>query len=104
MAHPPHTVPPGDPPRMPKDRLQGQGVNCLGRRKGKQNPGHLQVEKTHAYERGVQKSVHPRSAEGQVGEKRWKASSCVWLFATPGIVAHQAPLSRGFSRQEYWSG
>ena len=24
--------------------------------------------------------------------------------ATPGTVAHQAPLSVGFSRQEYWSG
>ena len=29
--------------------------------------------------------------------------SCVWLFATLWIVAHQAPLSMGFSRQEYWS-
>ena len=28
----------------------------------------------------------------------------VWLFATPWTVAHQAPLSMGFSRQEYWSG
>ena len=26
------------------------------------------------------------------------------LFATPWMVAHQAPPSRGFSRQEYWSG
>ena len=25
-------------------------------------------------------------------------------FATLWIVAHQAPLSIGFSRQEYWSG
>ena len=30
--------------------------------------------------------------------------SCVWLFATPRTAAHQAPLSMGFSRQEYWSG
>ena len=30
--------------------------------------------------------------------------SYVWLFMTPGAVAHQAPLSMGFSRQEYWSG
>ena len=30
--------------------------------------------------------------------------SHVWLFATLGIVARQAPLSMGFSRQEYWSG
>ena len=25
-------------------------------------------------------------------------------FVTPWTVAHQAPLSVGFSRQEYWSG
>ena len=30
--------------------------------------------------------------------------SRVRLFATLGTVAHQAPLSMGFSRQEYWSG
>ena len=29
---------------------------------------------------------------------------CVWLFATLWIVACQAPLFMGFSRQEYWSG
>ena len=33
-----------------------------------------------------------------------KSLSCVWLFATPWTVAYQAPLSTGFSRQEYWSG
>ena len=37
-------------------------------------------------------------------------SLCVWmfspvqLFATPWTVVHQAPLSMGFSRQEYWNG
>ena len=30
--------------------------------------------------------------------------SCVQLFATLWIVAHQAALSMRFSRQEYWSG
>ena len=30
--------------------------------------------------------------------------SHVRLFATPRTVAHQAPLSVGFSRQDYWSG
>ena len=30
--------------------------------------------------------------------------SCVRLFETPWTVACQAPLSKGFSRQEYWSG
>ena len=30
--------------------------------------------------------------------------SRVQLFAVPWTVARQAPLSMGFSRQEYWSG
>ena len=30
--------------------------------------------------------------------------SHVPLFATLWAVAHQAPLSTGFPRQEYWSG
>ena len=30
--------------------------------------------------------------------------SCVRLFVTLQSVACQAPLSMGFSRQEYWSG
>ena len=29
--------------------------------------------------------------------------SHVWLFATLWTITHQAPLSMGFSRQEYWS-
>ena len=31
------------------------------------------------------------------------AQSCL-IFATPWSVAHQAPLSMGFSKQECWSG
>ena len=30
--------------------------------------------------------------------------SCVQLFETTWTVAHQAPLSMEFSRQEYWNG
>ena len=30
--------------------------------------------------------------------------SHIQLLATPWTVVHQAPLSMGFSRQEYWSG
>ena len=33
-----------------------------------------------------------------------KLLSRVQLFATQWTVAYQAPLSMGFSRQEYWSG
>ena len=39
---------------------------------------------------------------------KWKVKvkllSRVWLFETPWTAAYQAPLSVGFSRQEYWSG
>ena len=33
-----------------------------------------------------------------------KSFSHVRLFVTPWTVAYHAPLSMGFSRQEYWSG
>ena len=33
-----------------------------------------------------------------------KSLSRVWLLATPWTGAYEAPLSMGFSRQEYWRG
>ena len=38
------------------------------------------------------------------GKVKVKLLSCVRLFMTPWSAAYQAPLSMGFSRQEYWSG
>ena len=38
------------------------------------------------------------------GKVKVKSLSCIWLLMTPWTVVHQAPLSMGFSRQEYWSG
>ena len=38
-----------------------------------------------------------------IGMYVWVLSH-VWLFSTPWTVVCQAPLSMGFSRQEYWSG
>ena len=37
---------------------------------------------------------------------QWKSSSLrhVWLFVTSWTITYQAPLSLGFSRQEYWGG
>ena len=34
---------------------------------------------------------------------KWSSLSRVWLLVTPWTIAHQAPLSMGFSRQEDWS-
>ena len=41
-------------------------------------------------------ALYPLKVKGKV-----KLLSCVWLLATPWIVAYQAPSSMGFSRQEY---
>ena len=43
-------------------------------------------------------------AEWKKVKVKVKLLSHARLFATPWTVAHQAPLSIGFSRQEYWSG
>ena len=40
----------------------------------------------------------------QCVEVKVKSLSRVRLLATPWTAAYQAPLSMGFSRQEYWSG
>ena len=37
-------------------------------------------------------------------KRKCQSLSLVRLFVTPWTVAHQAPLSMEFSRQEYWSG
>ena len=44
------------------------------------------------------------SYEGRDGKAKAKSLSRARLLATPWTAAHQAPLSVGFSRQEYWSG
>ena len=36
-------------------------------------------------------------------EVKCQSFSCVQLFVTPQSVAHQAPLSMEFSKEEYWN-
>ena len=50
------------------------------------------------------KHVGGRSAERGMHACVLNCFPQVQLCATLWIVAHQAPLSMGFSRQEYWSG
>ena len=40
---------------------------------------------------------------GDTTVHKWKLLSLVWLYATTWTVACQAPLSMGFSGQEYWT-
>ena len=42
--------------------------------------------------------------KGETPMKVKVSHCCVRLFAAPWTVAHQAPLSMGFSRQECWRG
>ena len=46
--------------------------------------------------------LHP--IKGIVGVYMLTHFGCVWLFATPRTATRWAPLSVGFSSQEYWSG
>ena len=43
------------------------------------------------------------TAEPNINHESEKLLSHVWCFVTPWTVAHQAPLSMEFSRQDYWS-
>ena len=45
-------------------------------------------------------NIHQEGSEGT----RVKSLTCVRLFEIPWTVAHEAPPSMEFSRQEYWSG
>ena len=40
----------------------------------------------------------------KVKERESEVAQLCPLFATPGTVAHHAPPSMEFSRQEYWTG
>ena len=54
-----------------------------------------------AMPKNVQTTVQLHSSHMLV---KVKSLSCAQLFETSWTVAHQAPPSMGFSRQEYWSG
>ena len=45
-----------------------------------------------------------KGREGKGREGKGKSLSRVRLCVTPWTVAYQASQSKGFSRQEYWSG
>ena len=67
-----------------------------------------------AFNFGIVQTVHqqlsivhmcvPGTVSGAEGACLVSCFSRVWLIVTLSTVAHQAPLSMGFSRQECWSG
>ena len=60
--------------------------------------------KKHSFHPNSLKSLIPASTLKSKVQSEMKSLSRVRLFASPWTVAHQAPLSMEFSRQEYWSG
>ena len=48
--------------------------------------------------------IHQTTEHHSLASMHAQLLSHVWLFVTPQSVAYEAPLSMGFSRQEYWSG
>ena len=71
----------------------------------------IKWDNIHTVEAPGKKKERQKRAEGVFKEimaekAKWKYELLIWvqLFSSPWTVAHQAPLSMGFSRQEYWSG
>ena len=62
---------------------------------------HVIEQKFHNYQPGPPSALVATTLSAC---RRAQPLSHVQLFATLWTVARQAPLSMGFSRQEYWSG
>ena len=75
---------------MFEEQQPGKSINCLP------------VENTLVLKRAPDRTLY---LAGLRRERKVKVKSLspVRLFAIPWTVAHQAPLSMGFSREEYWS-
>ena len=67
---------------------------------------HLEPDILESEVKWVLRSITMNKASGGDGIsiKSERCRSVVSDSATPWTVAHQAPQSMGFSRQEYWSG
>ena len=72
-------------------------------------PGRIRALESWLLERNIWGCVHHRHSLEIKGELSWLVKGAVYMceslrHAAPWTVAHQAPLSMGFSRQEYCSG
>ena len=66
------------------------------------SPSNLLFMKWKHMSRDLSENVHSDFVENSL--KMLRRFSRVRLFGTPWTVVHQAVLSMGFSRQEYWTG
>ena len=89
-----------------QERWLGQGHGWLGFPTSA-FPSALVSEVSGGWRRALWLGKHRDNHEGEVHDFRMektKSLSRVRPLATLWTVAHQAPMSMGFSRQEYWSG
>ena len=94
------------------ERLNSTELNCkfgqmLGKIEGRRRRGRQRMRRLDGVTDWIDMSSAAQSCPTSFYQvKKWKcwSFSPVRLFVTPWAVAHQAPLSMGFSRQEYWSG
>ena len=85
------------PPGWPAVLTELEGAS-----EGAHNQGILEGSLEKMRGRGAVGATSPRWLKWR--KVKVKSLSRVRLFATSWTVAHQAPPSLGFSRQEYWSG
>ena len=81
--------------------LKSSRVGFSGPQQGSASPQGRGTWVSHAWTEASTWASFPRGGGG--GGGGLVAKSCPTLV-TPWTVARQAPLSMGFSRQEYWSG
>ena len=58
----------------------------------------------HTYGFPATSLYHPHPYSSSEVKVNMLVIQCAWLLVAPWTVAHQLPLSVGFSRQEYWNG
>ena len=90
--------------------LQEQGWDGFSKKQARADTSTLRYPQW-MWERGEREQIKSALPREPLSSKhhRWsylhaQLLSHVQLFAAPRTLAHQAPLSMGFSRQEYWSG
>ena len=84
--------------------LQLPGFNSQNNQRSCLLSDHLQYPcRKEKWEGGGRRQISTNICSSEERNKV-KLLSRVRLLATPWTVAYQAPLSMGFSRQEYWSG
>ena len=82
-----------------------KSVPCSNSKRKGRGPGGVRGRHSRGAEE-VMRAEGPGERAGlpQTMDVKSKSLSCVCLFVTDWLVAHQAPLSMEFSRKEYWSG